>query len=161
MIFKLVLRADVYNRAQSFGGSVMYIYQLDWLHWFADKWICTKYFIVLDKSGILLCLSKSGILLCANKFWTSAMKPLEVNLADHLQVLPSTRWRREWTKYWSIRYDWGEGWSDTHKTSSQKLGRCASRRIRSIWKSLGRVRFWSKMFRLKILAYLHSCILSY
>ena len=49
----------------------------------------------------------------------------------------------------------------SHWTSSQKLGRCASRRVRSVWKSLGQVRFGSKMFRLKILAYLHSCILSY
>ena len=47
------------------------------------------------------------------------------------------------------------------QTSSQKLRRCASRRVRSVWKSLGQVRFWSKMFGLKILAYLHSCILSY
>ena len=46
-------------------------------------------------------------------------------------------------------------------TSSQKLGRCAIHWLRSVWKSLGQVRFGSKMFRLKIFAYLHSCILSY
>ena len=31
-------------------------------------------------------------------------------------------------------------------TSSQKLGRCASRQVRSVWKSLGRVSFGSKKF---------------
>ena len=44
-------------------------------------------------------------------------------------------------------------------TSSQKLGICASRRVRSVWKSLGHVRFGSKMFWLKILAFLHIFIL--
>ena len=46
-------------------------------------------------------------------------------------------------------------------TSSQKLGRHALHRVRSVLKSLGWVSFGSKMFGLKILAYLHSCILSY
>ena len=41
-------------------------------------------------------------------------------------------------------------------TSSQKLKRCASRRVHSVWKNLGQVRFGSK-----ILTYLHSCILSF
>ena len=35
------------------------------------------------------------------------------------------------------------GWKTTFavKTSSQKLGRCASRRVRLVWKTLGQVRF--------------------
>ena len=37
------------------------------------------------------------------------------------------------------------------KTSSQKLGRHASRRVRSVWKSFGRVSFGSKKFGPKIL----------
>ena len=39
-------------------------------------------------------------------------------------------------------------------TSSQKLGRCVSCRLRSVWKSLGWVSFGSKKFEPKILAYL-------
>ena len=60
-----------------------------------------------------------------------------------------------------INSEYEEIWHVQSKTSSQKLGRCASRRVRSVWKSVGQVRFGSKMFWLKILAYLHSCILSY
>ena len=37
-----------------------------------------------------------------------------------------------------------------NSTSLQKLGRHASRRVRSVWKSLGRVSFGSKKFGLKI-----------
>ena len=48
------------------------------------------------------------------------------------------------------------------KTSSQKLGRCASRRISSVWKSLGQERFESKNVSTQntcILAFLHTFIL--
>ena len=44
--------------------------------------------------------------------------------------------------------------STSDGTSSQKLGRCASSRVRSVWKSLGWVTFGSKKFGPKILAYL-------
>ena len=41
---------------------------------------------------------------------------------------------------------WNSIWAN-----SQKLGRCASRRVHSAWKSLGRVSFGSKKFGSKIL----------
>ena len=43
------------------------------------------------------------------------------------------------------------GGRSTAQTSSQKLGRHASRRVRSVWKSFGRVSFGSKKFGPKIL----------
>ena len=50
-------------------------------------------------------------------------------------------------------------WLSWPKTSSQKLGRCASRRVRSVRKSLGQIKDLSqKCLHSK---YLHTCILAY
>ena len=49
----------------------------------------------------------------------------------------------------------------TLETSSQKLRRCASRRVRSVWKSLGQVTFGWKKFGPKILAHLQYTFRKY
>ena len=80
------------------------------------------------------------------KIWKFVMCQCQVEKSKYLEMI---FWQFMFTVY------------NRRKTSPQKLGRCASCRVRSVWKSLGWVTFGSKKFGPKILAYLQYTFAKY
>ena len=121
-------------------------------------------------------IKQETIVLC---YWTSCYHLSEVSVTwqkwFNLEIYPIWNIQASWSQWSSSQFERkyhtsavtsevGMSWVISRicamaiwvEKSSQKLGRCASRRVRSVWKSLVQVRFGSKMFRLKILAYFRT-----